>query len=64
MGCSVLSEIYNVIKWSVCSQSKAHAIELVLSKHELQEELSEEEFGKLVEVHLRFNYVGVNRYRA
>ena len=53
MGRSVLSEIYNVIKWSVCSQSKARAIELVLSKHELQAELSEEEFGKLVEVHLK-----------
>ena len=53
MGCSVLSEIYNVIKWSACSQSKARAIELVLSKHELQA-VSEEEFGKLVEVHLKW----------
>ena len=42
-----------MIKWSACSQSKARAIELVLSKHELQAELSEEEFGKLVEVHLK-----------
>ena len=53
MDCSVLSEIYNVIEWCGCSQSKARAIELVLSKHELQAELSEEEFGKLVEVHLK-----------
>ena len=53
MGRSVLSEIYNVIKWSVCSQRKARAIELVLLKHELQAELSKEEFGKLVEVHLK-----------
>ena len=53
MDRSVLSEIYNVIKWSACSQSKARAIELVLSKHELQAELSEEEFGKLFEVHLK-----------
>ena len=53
MGRSVLSEIHNVIKWSACSQNKARAIELVLSKHELQAELSEEEFGKLVEVHLK-----------
>ena len=53
MGRSVLSEIYSVINWSACSQSKARAIELVLSKHELQTEISEEEFGKLVEVHLK-----------
>ena len=53
MDRGVLSEIYNVIKWSACSQSKARAIELVLSKHELQAELSEEEFGKLVEMHLK-----------
>ena len=53
MDCSVLSEIYNVIEWCGCSQSKARAIELVLSKHELQAELSEEEFGKLVEEHLK-----------
>ena len=53
MDCSVLSEIYNVIEWCGCSQSKARAIELVLSKHELKAELSEEEFGKLVEVHLK-----------
>ena len=54
MDRSVLSEIYNVIKWSACSQSKARATELVLSKHELQAELSEEESGKLVEVHLKW----------
>ena len=35
-------------------KSKARAIELVLSKHKLQAELSEEEFGKLVEVHLKW----------
>ena len=36
MGRSVLSEIYNVIKWSARSQNKARAIELVVSKHQLQ----------------------------
>ena len=35
------------------TQRKARAIELVLLKHELQAELSKEEFGKLVEVHLK-----------
>lgn len=50
MGKSVLSEIYVIINWSAYNQSKLRAIELVLSKQELQSELSEEEFAKLVQM--------------
>ena len=50
MGKSVLSEIYVIINWSAFNQSKLRAIELVLSKQELQSELSEEEFAKLVQM--------------
>ena len=51
MGSSVLSEIYNQIKWSTHPKSKARAIELILSKQELKAEISEEEFAKLVQMH-------------
>ena len=50
MGKSVLSEIYVFINRSAFNQSKLRAIELVLSKQELQSELSEEEFAKLVQM--------------
>ena len=49
MNRSVLSEIYVIINWSACNQSKLRAIELVLSKQELQSELSEKDFAKLVQ---------------
>ena len=51
MATSVLSEIYNLIKWSTHSQSKLRAIELVLSKQELQAEISEKELASLVQSH-------------
>lgn len=50
MNKSVLSEIYVFINWSAFNQSRLRAIELVLSKRELQSELSEEEFAKLVQM--------------
>lgn len=50
MNKSVLSEIYVFINWSAFNQSRLRAIELVLSKQELQSELSEEEFAKLVQM--------------
>jgi len=49
MGRSVLSEIYVIINRSAYNQSKLRAIELVLSKQELQSELSEKDFAKLVQ---------------
>ena len=48
MNKSVLSEIYLTINWSGYKQSRLRAIELVLSKQELQAQLSEEEFAKLI----------------
>jgi len=45
MASSVLSEIYLQVKWSTYPPSKLRAIELILSKPELQDELSEEEFA-------------------
>ena len=50
MNKSVLSEIYVFINWSAFNRSRLRAIELVLSKRELQSELSEEEFAKLVQM--------------
>ena len=50
MNKSVLSEIYVFINWSAFNQSRLRVIELVLSKRELQSELSEEEFAKLVQM--------------
>ena len=51
MDKSVLSEIYLQVKWSTYPPSKIHAIELILSKPELQAELSEDEFARLVQMH-------------
>ena len=50
MDKSVLSEIYLQVKWSTYPPSKIHAIELILSKPELQAELSEDEFARLVQM--------------
>ena len=50
MNKSVLSEIYLTIKWSGYKRSRLRAIELVLSKQELQAQLSEEDFTKLIEL--------------
>ena len=49
MNKSVLSEIYLSIDWAAYKPSQLLAIELVLSKQELQAELSEEDFTKLIE---------------
>ena len=49
MNKSVLSEIYLSINWAAYKPSQLLAIELVLSKQELQAELSEEDFTKLIE---------------
>ena len=51
MGSSVLSEIYIPIKWSTYPQSKVRAIELILTKQELQAQLPEEEFARLIQMH-------------
>jgi len=51
MANSVLSEIYLQVKWSTYPPSKHRAIELILSKPELQAELSEEEFARLAQMH-------------
>lgn len=48
MNKSVLSEIYLTINWGTYKPSQLRAIELVLSKQELQAELSEEDFTKLI----------------
>jgi len=50
MANSVLSEIYLQVKWSTYPPSKHRAIELILSKPELQAELSEEEFARLAQM--------------
>lgn len=50
MNKSVLSEINLTIKWSGYKRSRLRAIELVLSKQELQSQLSEEDFTKLIEL--------------
>ena len=50
MGKIVLSEIYVIINWSAFNQSRLRAIELVLSKQELQSEFSEEDLAKLVQM--------------
>ncbi|XP_068683356.1 cyclic GMP-AMP synthase-like receptor 2 [Montipora capricornis] len=46
MDTSVLYEIYLKVEWS-----RIHVIELILSKPELQAELSEDEFARLVQMH-------------
>ena len=51
MDKSVLSEIYLQVKWSTYPPSRIHAIELILSKPELQAELPEDEFARLVQMH-------------
>lgn len=51
MGKSVLSEVYLQIKWSTYEPSKLRAIQLILSKPELQAEFSEEEFARLLQMH-------------
>lgn len=50
MDKTVLSEIYLTINWSGYKQSKLRAIELVLSRQELQAQLSEEQFTRLIEM--------------
>lgn len=51
MDKSVLSENYLQVKWSTYPPSRIHAIELILSKPELQAELPEDEFARLVQMH-------------
>ena len=50
MANSAFSEIYNLVQWSTHEPTKCHAIELILSKPELQTELSEEEFDRLIHI--------------
>lgn len=50
MGKSTLAEILNHVNWGCYKPSKLQAVDLVLSKAELQAELTETEFDKLVQI--------------
>lgn len=44
----VISEIYGFVNWGSYQPTKVRAVELILSKHELQAQVSEKEFDRLV----------------
>lgn len=50
MGKPVISEIYGFVNWGTYQPTKLRAVELILSKDELQAQFSEKEFDTLVQM--------------